>query len=145
MKRLKNWMTMTRRRLAFFNAARAVSKLSDFPRVAVGSVAVYKHRIISSGCNSRKTDTLQKKYNIYRFVEDTPASIHSEIACLKPLIGRKDIDFRYVDLYVYRENKNGTPMLAHPCESCFNLIRDLGIQNIYFTNCGGYSYEKILG
>lgn len=137
-------MTMTRRRLAFFNAARAVSKLSDFPRVAVGSVAVYKHRIISSGCNSRKTDTLQKKYNIYRFVEDTPASIHSEIACLKPLIGRKDIDFRYVDLYVYRENKNGTPMLAHPCESCFNLIRDLGIRNIYYTNNGGYSHENIL-
>ncbi len=137
-------MTMTRRRLAFFNAARAVSKLSDFPRVAVGSVAVYKHRIISSGCNSRKTDTLQKKYNIYRFVEDTPASIHSEIACLKPLVGRKDIDFRYVDLYVYRENKNGTPMLAHPCESCFNLIRDLGIRNIYYTNNGGYSHENIL-
>ena len=135
---------MTRRRLAFFNAARAVSKLSDFPRVAVGSVAVYKHRIISSGCNSRKTDTLQKKYNIYRFVEDTPASIHSEIACLKPLVGRKDIDFRYVDLYVYRENKNGTPMLAHPCESCFNLIRDLGIRNIYYTNNGGYSHENIL-
>ena len=137
-------MNLTKRRLAFFNAARAVSKLSDFPRVAVGSVAVYKHRIISSGCNSRKTDTIQKKYNIYRFVEDTPASIHSEIACLKPLIGKKDIDFRYVDLYVYRENKNGAPMLARPCESCFNLVRDLGIRNIYYSNNGGYSHENIL-
>lgn len=139
---MKNWMTMTRRRLAFFNAARAVSKLSDFPRVAVGSVAVYKHRIISSGCNSRKTDTLQKKYNIYRFVEDTPASIHSEIACLKPLIGRKDIDFRYVDLYVYREDKNGMPLLARPCRSCEKLIRDLKIRKVFFSTYGGYASEE---
>lgn len=144
MKRMKNWMTMTRRRLAFFNAARAVSKLSDFPRVAVGSCAVYKHRIISSGCNSRKTDTLQKQYNIYRFSEDTPASIHSEVSCLKPLIGRKDIDFRYVDLYVYRESKKGTPMLARPCDSCMALIKKLGIRNIYYSNNGGYSHEDIL-
>jgi deoxycytidylate deaminase len=143
MKRMKIWMTMTRRRLAFFNAARAVSKLSDFPRVAVGSVAVYKHRIISSGCNSRKTDTLQKKYNRYRFQEDTPHCVHAEVACLKPLIG-SDIEFRNVDLYVHRENKKGIPMLARPCPSCTALVKELGIRNIYYTNNGGYSHEDIL-
>lgn len=144
MKRMKIWMTMTRRRLAFFNAARAVSKLSDFPRVAVGSVAVYKHRIVSSGTNSRKTDTLQKKYNRYRFLEDTPHCIHAEVACLKPLIGNNDIDFKNIDLYVYRESKKGNPLLARPCESCMALIKKLGIRNIYFSNNDGYSYENIL-
>lgn len=137
-------MRLGKTRRAYFEAARAVSKLSDFPRVAVGAVAVYGHRIISSGCNGQKTDPLQKHYNVYRFSEETPASIHAEIACLKPLVGRRDIDFRHVDLYVYREDKDGNPALSRPCPSCLQLITELGIRNIYYTNSGGFSHEEIL-
>ena len=128
---------------AYFAAAKAMTKMSDFPRVAVGAVVVCGHRIISSGFNSCKTDTVQKKYNIYRFKEDTPASIHAEVMALKPLMGRKDIDFRHVELYVYRENKNGEPALARPCISCMQLIADLGLRHIYYTNNGGFSHEEI--
>ena len=84
-------------REAYFAAAKSVSELSNFPRVKIGCITVYKHKIISSGFNSRKTSPIQKKYNAYRFSADTPHCIHAEISCLKPLIGRKDIDFKNVE------------------------------------------------
>ena len=137
-------MKITKARRAYFSAAKAMAQLSDFPKVLVGSVAVYKHHIISSGHNSIRTEPLQKKYNIYRFSEDTIHSVHSELACLKPLLGRKDIDFKHVDLYVYRIGKDDTTLLARPCPSCMKLITDLGIRNIYYTTNMGYSHETIL-
>lgn len=137
-------MRLTKKIRAYFEAAKAISEMSDFPRVAVGAVAVCGHHVISSGCNTQKTAPIQKKYNAYRFSEDTRHCIHAEIACLKPLIGRKDIEFKHVDLYVYRSSKKGLPMLARPCPSCMKLITDLGIRNIYYSNNNGYSYENIL-
>lgn len=128
----------------YFKAAATMAQLSDFPRVKVGCCAVYGHRIISSGFNTSKTDPVQKRYNKYRFSEDTPAAAHAETVCLKPLIGRDDIDFKKIDLYVYRSDKKGAPLLARPCPSCMQLIKDLGIRNIYFSNNVGYSHENIL-
>lgn len=137
-------MRLSKTRKAYFEAAKAVMQLSDFPRIKVGAVAIYRHHIISSGCNSQRTAPIQKQYNIYRFTEDTPAAIHAEIACLKSLMRRKDIDFKHVDLYVYRADKQGVPLLARPCPSCMQLIKDLGIRNIYYTHDNGYSHESIL-
>lgn len=137
-------MKLTKARRTYFEAARAVAQLSDFPKVKVGCVVTYRHRIISSGFNAQRTAPIQKKYNKYRFSDDTPASLHAEIACLKPLVKRKDIDFKRVNLYVYREYFNGDLAMARPCESCFKLIKDLGIRNIYYTTSDGYAHENIL-
>lgn len=139
-------MYLSKTQKAYFDAAMAVSKLSDFPRIKVGAIAVYGHRIISSGHNAMKTAPLQKKYNIYRFSADEPAihSLHAEIACLKPLLGRKDIDLKNINLYIYRSGKNNDLMLARPCPGCMKLITELGIRNIYYTNYGGFSHEEIL-
>lgn len=137
-------MRLSKTHRAYFEAARAMSKLSDFSRVKIGAIAVYKHHIISSGCNSNKTAPLQKKYNIYRFSEETPHMLHAEVSCLKPLMGRNDIDFRHVSLYVYREGSNGNLLLARPCLSCMKLITELGIRDIYYTNNEGFSHEEIL-
>lgn len=137
-------MRLTKSRKGYFEAAKAIAQLSDFPRIKIGAVAVYRHHIISSGCNTCKTSPLQKQYNIYRFSEDTPASTHAEIDCLKPLVGRRDIDFKNVELYIYREYKNGDLALARPCLSCMALIQKLGIKSIYYTNNGGFSHEEIL-
>lgn len=137
-------MKLTKSRKTYFKIAKTLAEMSDFPRIKIGCVAVCGHHIISSGFNMRKTSTLQKQYNIYRFSEDTPHCLHAEIACLKPLIKRRDIDFKNVELYIYREYKSGELAIARPCDSCFKLIKDLGIRNIYYTNNGGFSYEEIL-
>ena len=128
----------------YFNIAKSVSELSDFPRIKIGSCSVYKHKVISTGFNTQRTDPMQKKYNRYRFTEDTKHTCHAELSCLKPLIGRKDIDFKNVDLYIYRSYKNGELALSRPCPSCMKLITELGIKNIYYTNSGGFSHEEIL-
>ena len=137
-------MHLMKKNRAYFNIAREMSKLSDFPRAQIGACAVYKHKVISTGYNSQRTSPLQKKYNQYRFKVETPHMCHAEISCLKPLVGRRDIDFKNVDLYIYREYKNGELALARPCASCMKLISDLGIRNIYYSNEGGFSHEEII-
>ena len=93
-------MTLTKMDKAYFNAARAVAELSDVRKIHIGAIAVYKHKIISSGANSCKTNPVQKKYNKYRFQEDTEHHLHAEIRCLLSLINRKDIDFKKLSLYI---------------------------------------------
>ena len=137
-------MKLTKSHRAYFKAAKAIAELSDFPRVKIGCCAVYKHKIISSGCNSLKTNPTQKRLNIYRFDADTPATIHAELSCLLTLINRKDIDFGNVSLYIYREFKSGELALAKPCASCEALIRSLGIRNIYYTGNKSYISEEII-
>lgn len=128
--------------MTYFKVAKEVSKLSDFPKVQIGACAVYKHKVISTGYNSLRTSPLQKKYNQYRFSVETNHTCHAELSCLKPLIGRKDINFQNVELYVYREDKNGAPLLARPCRSCEKLIRDLKIKKVFFSTYGGYASEE---
>ena len=100
-------MKLTKSHRAYFKAAKSMSELSDFKRHHIGAVAVCGHKIVSSGCNSRKTNPTQKRLNIHRFEADTPATLHAELSCLLPLINRKDINFSDVSLYIYREYKNG--------------------------------------
>ena len=137
-------MKLSKSHKSYFKAAKAMSELSDFKQYHTGCVAVYRHKIISSGYNSNRTHPLQKRLNVHRFVEDAKDKIHAEVSCLLPLIGRRDINFNEVALYVYREHANGELALSRPCCSCMHLIKELGIKNIYFTNEGWYSRENIL-
>jgi deoxycytidylate deaminase len=137
-------MNLTKSHKAYFKAARAVSELSDFKQQHIGSVVVYGHKIISSGCNSCKTNPMQKRLNIHRFEADTPATVHAEVASLLPLMNRKDIDFSNVSLYIYREYKSGKLALSKPCASCLALIKNLGIRHIYYTGDGSYINEEII-
>ena len=137
-------MKITKSHRAYFKAAKAMSELSDFKQQHIGAVAVYGHKVISSGCNSCKTNPMQKKLNIHRFSADTPATLHAELSCLLPLINRKDIDFSNVSLYIYREYKNGDLALAKPCASCMALLRSLGIRHIYYTGDSSYINEEII-
>ena len=137
-------MKLTKSHRAYFKTAKAIAELSDFPRVKIGCCAVYKHKIVSSGCNSTKTNPTQKRFNVHRFDADTPATIHAELSCLLPLINRKDIDFGNVSLYIYREHKSGDLALSRPCASCEALIKSLGIRNIYYTGNQSYIGEEII-
>ena len=128
---------------SYFKAAKVVSEMSTYKQHHLGCVAIYGHTIISSGYNSNKTNPTQKRLNACRFKEETPHTVHSEVACLLPLIGRKDIDFSRVSLYIYREHRNGDIALAKPCASCMALIRSLGIRHIYYTGNKSYIYEEI--
>lgn len=137
-------MQLTKKHRVYFDAAKSVSKLSNYKKVQIGAVAVYKHRIISSGHNSTKTNPIQKKYNIYRYDADGEHCVHAETNCLLPLIHNHDIDFSKVSIYIYREYKNGNLAKSRPCKSCEMLMRELGIRKIYYTNETGYIAEKYI-
>lgn len=137
-------MQLTKRHKTYFEVAKAVSKLSNHRQAHIGACVVYKHRIISTGHNSTRTHPMQKKYNQYRFDVDTVHSLHAETQALLPLIGRKDIDFSKVSIYIYREHKCGGLALARCCESCYQLIKDLGINRIYYTGEDSYISEILI-
>ena len=133
---------MTKRDETFMNIAKEISRLSDYPNHHVGCIAVEGKRVLSTACNSQKTHPLQCKYNRFRNLGNYPAKVHAEIACLSPLIGKKEIDFSQIKLYIYREHKNGVVALARPCLSCAQLIKDLGIKNVYYTGEDSLIYER---
>ena len=134
---------MTRKQKSFFDAAKAVSESSEFPKVHIGCVVTEgNHRIISSGCNSTKTHPLQKQLNRERFEVDSVHSLHAEVSALLPLM-KEDIDFSKVEVYTHRNYANGKIAMARPCPSCMKLIKDLGIKKSHYTTADGYACEYV--
>ena len=69
----------------FFALARKRATLSDFERIHIGCVAVYKGKVIAMGHNTQKTHPEQKNYNVYRDLINEDAmrhTIHAEMMCL---------------------------------------------------------------
>ena len=129
----------------FFKKAYHAAKISDFPIVHVGCVAVYHGTIIGVGYNSNKTHPLQKYYNRYREEEGNDhfaPKLHAEIDCINSIRGM-DITFSKVKLYIYRICQDRPHGLARPCPSCMAAIRDLGSREIYYTTDEGYAHEDL--
>lgn len=137
---------ITTKDLAYFRIARQTAKLSTWKqtRYQIGCVVVLNHRIISSGFNTTKTDTLQKKYNKERFSKESCHTAHAELIALKPLLYDNTIDTSKLKVYVYRKLKNGQTGCSRPCKSCMKLIKDIGIRYIYYTTSDGYAEERII-
>ena len=124
--------------------------MSDYSRgIRVGCVAVIGNKVISTGFNTDRTHPVQMKYNAYRTFTETAKEpighkLHAEIACLAPLIGT-DINWSKVSLYIYRIRCVTPCGNARPCPACMQLIKDLGIKNIYYTTDDekrNYAYEN---
>lgn len=123
----------------FFSFARECALNSDFrgaSKARIGCVVVWKGNIIAKSNNKSRTSTVQWRYNALRFDTSTnhyyPSCVHAEIAALNK-IKYLDIDFSKVDVYVYRELRNGTRACARPCIACESFMRDLGITHVCYT------------
>lgn len=135
---------MTNADLRFFNVAREISYLSDYKRARLGAVVVEGKHIVSTGYNSNKTNPTQALYNSYRKINPIyPARVHAEVSALNSLIGKKDVDFSRLKVFVYRELKDGTRAMARPCPSCMALMRDLGIKKVFYSTPDGFAEETI--
>ena len=133
-----------------FDLARRVADESDFDNFHIGCVVTYKKHVIASACNTNKTSPKQKRYNKKRNFnksdKPTKHSLHAEIRALSliPYTLQQTINWRDVNVYVYRICK-GKPLghgLARSCDGCMAALRDMGIQNLYFTTDNGYCYER---
>lgn len=135
---------MTNRDMAFFNAAKEMSKLSDFEKVNIGCVIVYKNRIISSGYNTKKTNPIQKKYNKIRFSCEGNHSRHAETSALLPILKLRNINRSRLRVYLFRAHANGSLALSKPCPSCMKMLKDAGIKQIYFTEENSYCEKYMM-
>lgn len=135
-------------RSEFFDAAKKHSYQADYrgssSRVKIGAVAVYRRMIIAKGCNQNKTHPLQQKYNRYRYNISSnhycPSKIHAEMEVVTK-IQHLDINFSEVEIYVYRETRDGRKALAKPCLACETALRELGIRRVYYTGNNSYISE----
>lgn len=139
---------MTKSDYKYFNKAKQVAMVSDFKKVHIGCVAVYKGNVIAIGCNTNKTHPAQKYYNQFRTPEGEDVSmasipkLHAEINCLNQL-KHMNVNFAKVKLYIYRKCHDRPFGIARPCPSCMAAIKDFGIRDIYYTTNDGFSYERI--
>lgn len=135
----------------YFEMARKVAEQSDFKNFHLGSVLVYKGRVISTGYNTNRTHPKQKKYNKYRHFSysDRPVkdSLHSEMACLLniPKCVENNIDFTQCKLYIYRisPGKRLKQGIARPCAACMQALRDKGVRTIFYTTDEGFCREEL--
>ena len=133
----------------YFELARQACKFSDMKKARLGSVLVYKNKVVSVGWNiGDKTSPIQKEYNRYRNFNpndsDVINSLHSEVLCLHRA-RFLDIDWSKSSLFTYREKKNGDKGLARSCPACYNYAKELGLGNLYYTTemGKGWEYERI--
>lgn len=132
----------------YFNLAKNASDFSDYPKIHIGAVLIYKNKILSIGYNTTQSHPIQKEYNQYRHtkertydIESMPNSLHAEMSCL---VSTKhlDIDWDKASIFVYRCRKNGKVALAKPCSACSMALCNRGIKNIYYTTNNGWNYER---
>lgn len=128
----------------FFTLAKNASEFSDFDRVKIGSILVYKNKVISVGYNMKKSHPYQKILNKYgKYNQDKINNyLHSEINCL---LNVKDLDVNWnkVYIFIYREDKNGSLAMCKPCSSCVNALKGIGIKKVFYTDKNGYNYIEL--
>ncbi len=132
---------MTKKEIAYFEAAKAISKLSNHNQ-KMGCVIVNKHKIISSGYNSEtKCHRLQAELDMSYYKMESSGKIHAETSALLPL---RRTDLSKASIFIYRETKDGTKALARPCPCCQKLIKQFGIKHIYYTGNNSLVYEEFI-
>lgn len=132
-----------------FELSKNASTFSDC-NIKVGSVIMYKNKVISVGYNINKSNPIQKRYNKYRTTKDREFDIekhdnglHSEHMALRNAVRLFNGDLSKCSIFVYSAKKNGSTRLSRPCKACYNLLKDYGIKNMYYTTENGYNYERI--
>lgn len=133
---------MTRKEKGFMMMARDASLLSDYYKAHIGAILVEGNHVVSSGYNKKRTHPLQKELNKERGFSCSNG-VHAEVDCLSWLIGKKDVDFSRMKLFVYREDKTGRPCICRPCAACQKLINSLGIKEVWYLDEEGCPVKEV--
>ena len=116
--------------MKFFELCKKVSQNSDHQDHRHGSCITRGNKLISVGCNKKRTHPK----SLHRFKH-----LHAEVSAI---VNAKQ-DLEGCSIYIYRQIKDGTPSLSRPCDSCMMLIKEVGIKKIYYSNNGSYTEELI--
>jgi deoxycytidylate deaminase len=130
-----------RRNLAL---AKKASEFSDFPQHQLGCVLSYGKSILSVGWNSNSTHPTQAKYNQFRnlFGNRIAAKSHAEERAIEAAKHFENINWKKVTVYIYRQHKDGCTAIARPCAACYQLIKDVGIRKIIYSDSNPFGYTQ---
>jgi len=114
-------------RLAEKEASRSKAKFR------LGAVVTKGNRVLGKGFNQNKTHPRGSGHS---------SMVHSETAAICDAL-RKRIDLSGASIYIYRAGRyHGR--LAKPCACCMELIRSVGITNIYYTDQKGEVVREVV-
>jgi deoxycytidylate deaminase len=113
-------------KLKYFNIAKKLAEKSSYHH-KLGAVVVFKNKVIGLGFN-KPSKTHTKANTPYN-------TIHAE---LDAILQAGSTQCKHAEIYVYREYKNGSPANAKPCKHCDELIRLVGIKNVYYSDQGEF-------
>ena len=109
--------------------------LNSLHQTRFGAVLILKNGKYFSACNVEKSHPLIRKH--YEFFA---VSLHAELnALLRVNVIRHRHQIAGSTFYVYREDRNGWLKPAHPCSSCFSIMKDVGVRKCFYTTPDGYS------
>lgn len=124
-------MILNNKQIKFFDLAKKLSFKADYHH-KLGAVIVNKNKVLGIGFNKpNKTHT--KSNHPFK-------TIHAE---LDSILGLSKEDLKGSTIYIYRQHKNGSPLLAKPCEHCQELLKLAQIKYVCYTSNGGYIKEKV--
>lgn len=71
-------------------------------------------------------------------------SVHAELGAIFSFLRLNGKFLKGYQIYVARVSKIGNIGMARPCQACLTFIKQIGIQDIYYTNkMGMWTGEKI--
>lgn len=100
---------------------------SNYP-YRIGAVIFKGSRIISSGHNQIRSNSISKKYKIFE------ESLHAE---QDALLGIDWLKLKGCSICVVRLNYSGSLSMGKPCNMCYSALKFVGIKKIYYSNYNG--------
>jgi len=119
---------------SFYDFAIEVAKSSPSKK-QVGSVLLYKNRVVATATNlDKKTHPLQARL-AERVGLHQKIYLHSEIAALVKC--REECD----TIIVARVNSQNKLRNAKPCPICSLALKEAGVSKVYYSTNEGFLYE----
>src|SRR6266850_2006438 len=105
----------------FCELAKKLSYKSDYEDRQHGAVVAKRGKLLGIGFNKRRSHPASNaRFN----------NMHAEFSAI---LNCNNEDLSNCDIYIYRENKEGSLAMSKPCEFCSKMIKQIGIKNIYYT------------
>lgn len=126
---------ITPRDVRYLQVAAAASRYSTYDRIKIGAAIIKGNWVVSTGCNKDKTHPFQFRMNqLHRPYEHSSNCLHAEVDALVRS-GREDLTG--AEIYVYREDRNGSLAMCKPCSVCAASIAAAGINRVIYTTPNG--------
>lgn len=114
----------------FLSLAKNLSKKSNHHSHKIGCLIVKGNKVLGAGCNLMKTHP------------KSPHPFHSSHAEFMA-VAKANYKIKGATAYIYREQKNGTPAISRPCESCWNFLIEHGLKQIVYSFQGNFKQENL--